>query len=90
MPFVKGQQRHPNAGRKKGSGEKRTTLTVRINEEVFDKFKKICLKEDISQSEAINEMIIKFIEPYAKVLEDDYEEVSESAEEVFEEPGKSF
>ena len=77
MPFVKGMERHPDSGRKKGSGEKRTTLTIRINEEVFDKFKKICLRKRFSQSEAVNSMILEFIKEYKEVLEDDSEEVFE-------------
>lgn len=82
MPFVKGQQRHPNSGRKKGTGEKRTTLTIKINEEVFRDFKNICLKKKFSQSKAVNGMILDFIEQYKEVLNEKSEEVFESPEEV--------
>lgn len=75
MPFVKGQPRHPNAGRKRGVKLNDVSLTIKLPEPLLTKFKEVCKEKKLSQAKVIRSLMMRFIE--------EHEEVSENSEEVF-------
>lgn len=81
MPFVKGQPRHPNAGRKKGR-KINYAITFRLSEEDFNNFKVICDNQGYMQAKILRNLVEDYIKQNKKYLSS--EEVLESPEKVLE------